>query len=140
MGLGTWVAFLFILTIALIFLGIPMGYLNLGLKTISASNFEKNYEWFKDQETSIRQLDVQVCQAAKELDIFKAMYGTPMNWTKNLQDQYADLQYVKNGYVSKYNALVAQYNAHRASFIRDFGRDANTPKEYAEYYDAQCAQ
>ncbi len=120
-------------------LGVGGGYFNLGIKTVSAKNFEKNYEYFKLQESSMTQIKTQICQSKAEIDEFGVVYGNDATkWNKEIMQQRADLVYIKNGYISKYNAMAAEYNAKRSSFIQNFGRDSNTPREYAEFYEADC--
>lgn len=138
-----WKTKLFVIIIGLIALnfawGIGAGYLGLAGKTVSAQNFERNYEWFKAQETAMLQIKSQICTSNEELEQFKQTYGDNGSaWSNTLKDQFADLNFVKRGYISKYNSLVATYNARRASFIQVFGRDPQTPALYAEFYESQC--
>lgn len=136
--LGLLIAAMVFGLVALTVITIFGGYIGLGLKTVSAQNFEKNYEWFKSQETAIKQIQNQVCVSNDSIKEFKALYGDVNGWTKTTKDQYGELSFVKNGYISKYNLLVSEYNARRASFIKSFGRDPQIPQDYARYYDALC--
>lgn len=140
-GFVGWIIF-GIVGIMIIFslLSIIGGYWKLGTKTVSADNFEKNYEWFKVQETAITQLKTQVCQSQYQVVEYKKTFGDTSKWNSEVFRGYNDLLFVKNGYISKYNSLVAQYNARRSSFIQSFGRDEQTPKEYAEYLDTVCGE
>ena len=115
-----------------------LGYFGLAKKTVSAQNFEKNYEYFKSQETAMKQLEAQICQSKNEVNDFKEIYGNSTTWTKTTKQEYSELAFIKNGYISKYNSLVADYNAKRSSFIQNFGRDDKIPYDYALFYEAQC--
>ena len=137
-NLWKWITIAFLIIAVISVASWAGGYLGLFGKTISAQNFEKNYEWFKGQEMSISQINNQVCYQIEQANDFKKLYGEAENWTKTTKQSYDDLMFVKNGYVSKYNSLVAEYNARRSSFIKNFGRDINTPDEKAEFYEADC--
>lgn len=83
---------------------------------------------------------IQVCNANGPLKEFRDLYNeSPNDWSRQTKQDYSDLTFVRNGYVSKYNSLVADYNARRASFIRSFGRDSRLPEEYRTYDDSLCA-
>lgn len=116
-----------------------LGYGDLAVNTVGAQNLQRNYEWFKAQESAMSQIQAQVCYAKGDLDDFKTTYGANASaWTKTTKDDYDNLMFVKSGYVSKYNALASDYNAHRASFIKSFGRDPQVPIDYAPFMDAKC--
>jgi hypothetical protein len=119
-------------------LGLLSGYINIGAKTVSAENWEKNYEWFKGQEAAMSQILNQVCVVQKDTARLEELNGNATAWSKTTRDTWSSLNFEKRGYVSKYNSLVAEYNARRASFIREFGRDARTPAEYAVFFDEEC--
>lgn len=119
-------------------LSIPLGYFELGVRTVSAPNFERNYGWFKDQETAMSAIRNNICDAKTNIEDFTALYGDANQWTKTTKEQYNDLVYIKSGYVQKYNSLVAEYNSRRSNFIKEFGRDDDTPREYVEFYDKDC--
>lgn len=138
---GLVTGILFVSVISAIFgpmIGIFAGYFGLIQKTVSADNFEKNYEYFKQQEMALSQMRNQICYEQKEIDRFEKSYGSTINWTRSTKNNYEDLQFVKRGYVSKYNSLAAEYNAKRSSFIQAFGRDSNLPREYAEFFETDC--
>jgi hypothetical protein len=115
------------------------GYISLGANTISAQNFQQNYQWFKSQESAMLQLKSQICASVQQVNDFKNTFGNDTSkWSSDATRQYGDLTFAQNGYVSKYNSLVSDYNAHRNDFIRNFGRSQAPPTEYAEFYQAQC--
>ena len=120
-------------------IGIIASYLGVAITTVSAPNAVHNYQWFKDQESAMAQIQNQICFQDSQIADFKQTYGSNSStWSGNEQNNYADLQFVKSGYVSKYNALVGDYNAKRSSLISGFGRDPNLPPEHAEFFDANC--
>jgi len=118
---------------------ILLGYIGLGVKTVSAPNFEQNYGWFKTQEMAMKQVLAQICNSVSEINQFKLDNGGNMSaWTQTVHQQYGDLLFAKDGFVQKYNSLVSDYDARRSNFIQSFGRDVTPPDEVVQFYDANC--
>lgn len=137
-----WIALIVVVVIVFLifsFFGSIIGsYLGLVKDTVSADNYKKNYQWFKDEESAITQLKSQVCASQSQIKDFKSTYGNDTSkWSTAATQQYGDLTFAQNGYVSKYNSLVSDYNAHRSDWIRDFGK-GDAPKEYAEFMAGDC--
>ena len=115
-----------------------LGWGSAAANTVSADNVLGNYAWFKTQETAMQQLLAQVCAANAQITQFKHDYGDPKTYSSTVNDQYGQLTFVKQGYISKYNSLVSDYNARRSNFIKSLGRDQTPPPEYTPFYDSQC--
>jgi len=139
-GMSGWAVFWIIVAIIILItaIGLIGGYFKMAKNAISAENYKKNYQWFKDQESAIMQIQAQICAGQMQIADFKNTFGNDTSkWSSDTVKQYGDLTFGYNGYISKYNSLVADYNAHRSDWIRSFGI-GDAPVEYAEFYPAKC--
>lgn len=132
-GLAIFILFLALL-VGILAINLVSKWLGFGVETISPDFVYDNYVWFKEQYTAIQQVSVMIQNAKGEVQDFKELYGDTSTWSWEINDEYSRLLTVKNGYISKYNQLVAQYNA-KASNARVNWVEGEYPAQVVRYIE-----
>jgi hypothetical protein len=92
-------------------LGFFEGYTEKAQQYTSADYTITQYKFFIDKYNAIRSVGAMIQVQDLELTDFKQMYPNSATWTRTVSDNYEELRFNKNGYVSQYNLFVSEYNS-----------------------------
>jgi len=87
----------------------------------------KKYEWFKNQYEAIQQIDARLKASDLEKTEFRAQSPDMSKWDWHQHESYDRLVATRAGYLSQYNALVAEYNAQSKKFNWEFVKTRDLP-------------
>ncbi len=92
-------------------LGFFEGYTEKAQQYTSADYSISQYKFFIDKYNAIRSVGTMIQVQDLELTDFKQMHPNSATWTRTVSDNYEELRFNKNGYVSQYNLFVSEYNS-----------------------------
>lgn len=96
-------------------------------RTLNADNAIYNYEWFITQIEDIKAVQEQLAISEAQVENFKITYGDPLNWSFELNTEYARLNAVKQGQQSSIESMIADYNARSNMANRNIFQDGLIP-------------
>lgn len=118
------------LCFAVLFVAISM---TMSCSELSPGRSLHKYEWFKNQYNAIEQLHTQIENATEQVEQYRQLYGEPSTWSFSVHEEYARLQSVRSGYISKHNKLVAEYNAESSKFNWEIFKTNDLPEKIDTY-------
>ena len=89
-----------------------------------------NYEWFIQQDKDIKAVDIQIVNATKARDDFRANAGDRSKWTFDDRQEDSRLSSVATGLMQQRASMVADYNAKTDMGTRSFLKQHNLPDHY----------
>ena len=92
-------------------------------KTYNADNALYNYHWFKERYEGIGAVENKIGIADKAVKGFQDNAGQRKDWTFEDKTENARLSAVKQGLMSQYEDLVAEYNARAKEVDRAIFKD-----------------
>ena len=92
-------------------LGFFEGYTEKAQQYTSADYTITQYKFFSDKYNAIRSVGAMIQVQDLELTDFKQMHPNSATWTRTVSDNYEELRFNKNGYISQYNLFVSEYNS-----------------------------
>ena len=80
----------------------------------------RNYEWFIDQREKIKAMERQINNTRDAMQRVKDTYGNDTtDWSRQTRNQYNRELTELQGYQNQHENLVAEYNAHMNSSVRN---------------------
>lgn len=93
-------------------------------KVINADQALYNYEWFKDQEESIKKVRIQEEQAKQAITDFKAdLPRDRQDWDDSDKDKLAYLEANKMGFTYELDSEIADWNSNSSKVNRNIWKN-----------------
>lgn len=91
-------------------LGFGEGYVSQAQKMTSADYVINQYKFFIEKYNAVRQIGSMIISVQRNMQEYKKDHGNPEFWTMTENDNYEELRFAKNGYISQYNLFATDYN------------------------------
>ena len=116
-------------------LGFFEGYTEKAQQYTSADYSISQYKFFIDKYNAIRSVGAMIQVQDLELTDFKQMHPNSATWTRTVSDNYEELRFNKNGYVSQYNLFVSEYNSRMRDLTSNqmWMKPDNFPAQLQQY-------
>ena len=92
-------------------LGFFEGYTKKAQEYTSADYSITQYKFFIDKYNAIRGVGAMIRNQDADLEDFKHMHPNSALWSRTDSNNYEELRFNRNGYLSQYNLFVQEYNS-----------------------------
>jgi hypothetical protein len=114
-------------------LGFGEGYVKKAQEMTSADYVIGQYKFFIEKYNTVRQMGSMIVTGQRNMESYKKDHGNPQFWTMTENNNYEDLRFATNGYISQYNKFATDYNSR----MRDITTNQKwmKPENFPDYIE-----